>query len=418
MKYLENRGHLDAILPRKSNPDGEIKRRFKSGSSDQGFRHCEFFYRMCLAVVLMAALALATGSGALAATITVNSTADPGSAGICTLRDAITAANDKAATNGCAAGTGTDTIKFSVTGTITLGATLPAIDGNLTIIGPTTTPGITIDGGRTGTRFSGHRIMEVNAALTLRFLTLANALSHQSGGAIANGGALTVAESTFSHNAAGPMFGSVGGLDAGAIFNTGTLSVSNTTFSSNVAVAACSLGSCSGGSGGAIDNSGVAAVTNSTFSNNKGPAAGGAIANSGSLSVTNSTFANNSSDSTGLHLAGQGGAIFSSGTLNVINSTFSQDLATASPGFTSFSRGGAIYANGTATLITDSTFTGNSAPDGAAVFGPSRIKGSILAASGDGGGNCSTPHPIDAGDNISDDTSCGFSGTGAMGQKL
>src|ERR1019366_183504 len=52
--------------------------------------------------------------------IIVNTTADPGSAGVCALRDAITAANTQVAVNGCAAGTGTDTIAFSVSGTITL----------------------------------------------------------------------------------------------------------------------------------------------------------------------------------------------------------------------------------------------------------------------------------------------------------
>src|SRR6516162_4838556 len=57
---------------------------------------------------------------ALAATITVNSLADPGAPGICALRDAITAANTMTTTNGCAAGTGNDAINFSVAGTITL----------------------------------------------------------------------------------------------------------------------------------------------------------------------------------------------------------------------------------------------------------------------------------------------------------
>src|SRR6516162_8442015 len=67
------------------------------------------------------------------ATITVNSLADPGKPGICSLRDAITAANTQTATNGCAAGNGHDTIKFSVTGTITLAGTLPEVtDSNLT----------------------------------------------------------------------------------------------------------------------------------------------------------------------------------------------------------------------------------------------------------------------------------------------
>jgi len=60
-------------------------------------------------------------------TITVNTIDDPGLDTQCDLRDAITAANTKAAVPGsaCAAGTGNDTINFSVSGTITLGSGLP-----------------------------------------------------------------------------------------------------------------------------------------------------------------------------------------------------------------------------------------------------------------------------------------------------
>jgi hypothetical protein len=54
-----------------------------------------------------------------------------------------------AATNGCAARTGNDTIDFIVTGTIALGSSLPKVtDSLLRIQGPAST-GITIDGGST-----------------------------------------------------------------------------------------------------------------------------------------------------------------------------------------------------------------------------------------------------------------------------
>jgi hypothetical protein len=103
-------------------------------------------------LLLVAALAVFTmtlGAKARAATITVDSLADTGAPGISVLRDAITAANTMSAKNGCAAGTGNDSIKFGVTGTITLASELPTIVGNLSIIGPPrsrTTPGITISG--------------------------------------------------------------------------------------------------------------------------------------------------------------------------------------------------------------------------------------------------------------------------------
>jgi hypothetical protein len=93
------------------------------------------------------AFALMLSTPAHAAAIIVNSLADTGAPGICVLRDAITTANDKTTTNSCIAGTGSDTIRFSVTGTIALETTLREItDANLTIVGPAS-PGIKIDGG-------------------------------------------------------------------------------------------------------------------------------------------------------------------------------------------------------------------------------------------------------------------------------
>src|ERR1039457_5417510 len=105
--------------------------------------------------------------------IIVNTTADPGSAGVCALRDAITAANTQVAVNGCAAGTGTDTIDFSVSGTITLGSTLPAIAAN-------TSPGsLTIDGNGqsitvNGASLYGVLVVNTGATLNLNNLTIAN----------------------------------------------------------------------------------------------------------------------------------------------------------------------------------------------------------------------------------------------------
>jgi hypothetical protein len=62
--------------------------------------------RMRAAIAVAFALTLSTA--AHAATIVINSLADPGARGICTLRDAITAANKMAKTNGCIAGRGND----------------------------------------------------------------------------------------------------------------------------------------------------------------------------------------------------------------------------------------------------------------------------------------------------------------------
>jgi CSLREA domain-containing protein len=67
--------------------------------------------------------ALTLSTAADAATIVVNSLADPGSTGVCALRDAITAANTRKATNRCAGGSGNDSIRFTITGTIVLHST-------------------------------------------------------------------------------------------------------------------------------------------------------------------------------------------------------------------------------------------------------------------------------------------------------
>jgi len=260
-----------------------------------------------------------------------------------------------------------DTINFNVSGTITLGSTLPAIAINLTIDG--SGQSVTVDG-------AGAQILIVNSGATvnLQFLTLTD--------------------------------GSVTGVDGGgrgvggAILSNGTLTVSNCTFSGNQATGGAGVGvsiitALGGqGQGGAIFSSGTLTVTNSTFSDNQAiggvssggnPDAfgeGGAIF-SGTLTVTNSTFSDNHATSGG-GTNGHGGAISSSGamgTLSITNSTFSDNQAADSG-----STGGAIYKQGPATVS---------------------LKGTILADNSPN--NCGGASITDAGYNISDDSSCGFS---------
>ena len=108
-------------------------------------------------------------------TITVNTTDDPGNSTECSLRSAINNANNKIsdANSTCAAGTGQDTINFSVSGEITLGSALPAITntspGGLTI--DATGQAISINGFNSNTSTSV-QILTVNsgAALTLKYL--------------------------------------------------------------------------------------------------------------------------------------------------------------------------------------------------------------------------------------------------------
>lgn len=115
-----------------------------------------------------------------AASLTVNTLLDntTNSDGLCTLREAITAANNDANYNDCVAtGYGNDTITFSVSGTITLGSQLPTITdaAGLTIVGPA--GGITISGN------DAVRVFQVNtgATLNLQDLTIANGRANNAG---------------------------------------------------------------------------------------------------------------------------------------------------------------------------------------------------------------------------------------------
>src|SRR5262245_16073021 len=140
--------------------------------------------RVILRLIALGTVALALNLGpapvARAATFTVTNTNDSGAG---SLRQAIVDANTTA---------GADTITFSVSGTITLGSTLPSIADD-----------VTIDGSGQSITISGNYavpVMLVNgvATLNLQNLTIANGKGDQGGGIINFGGTLNVTNSTFS----------------------------------------------------------------------------------------------------------------------------------------------------------------------------------------------------------------------------
>jgi len=405
-------------------------------------------------VMMLKPAAKASGS------IIVNTTADSISAdGFCSLREAITNANNAAQTyTDCADPGGTTaTITFDDSiagGTITLvGSTLPTIAHTLTIDG--TGQNITVDGANT------YQVFQNTGTLTVNDLTIAHGNSGSDGGGVYNhGGTLSVINSTFSANSSGNVGGGIG-ADSGAtttvlngtfsgnsastnagggIFNyiNCTLTVSNSTFFGNTA----------GLYGGGVFNAaGTLAVTNSTFSGNSAPEGGGIHNYNGSTEVTNSTFSGNSAGE-GVSVGAGGGGIFNtggtltvlnstfsgnsalvdgggifnySGTLSVINGTFSGNSANAKVG----AGGGILNQNGR-TEVTNSTFSGNSAGAGAGIDGgggifntggTATVTNSILATST--GNNCAGITIFNGGYNISDDASCLFgSSTGANGQHI
>ncbi|MEZ0395827.1 MAG: sortase [Anaerolineales bacterium] len=312
-----------------------------------------FAFRLFSALLLTALLLTGVGvRPAYAAGYTVNSLADNNTAGdgFCTLREAIESTNN-AGNGDCGANSNAnDIITFSVSGTITLGSTLPAIVSGAGML--------TIDGGGNIT-ISGNnsvQVMRVNsgANLTLQNLTIANG-SATLGGGIYNVGTLTVTNATFSGNSAD--YG-------GGIENYGTLTVTDSTFSNNSATIY----------GGGIENYGALTVTDSTFSNNSANNNGGGILNYYStLTVTNSTFSNNSATYDG------GGVYNDGGTLTVTNSTFSTNRAN--------NNGGGVFNYYGRLTVTNSTFSGNSATSGGGIEnrGTLTLKNTLIANSTSGG---------------------------------
>jgi CSLREA domain-containing protein len=290
---------------------------------------------LLLAVLLLAGAAIAP-LPAHAASIVVNDAGDTTGTcsttgtGTCTLRDAITYANNTA---------GADTITFSISNaTIALGSTLPTVSEDLTIDG--TGQNITIDGQ------NNVQIMRTGlSSLTLNVTELRLVRGNLSSGG-ASGGAIEV-NNEANLNVTGCTFdGNNSAVAGGAIYaaGVGTLTVTNSTFSSNFA---------NGQNGGAIwTGKETTNISNSTFTTNRAVGGGGAIFNSGvTLNVSNSTFDRNFTTGS----VGGGGAIDNnSGTANVANSTFSGNYTAGSSG------GGAIYNYTFAYLnVTNSTLSGN-----------------------------------------------------------
>jgi CSLREA domain-containing protein len=251
-------------------------------------------------------------------TITVNSNSDEANSadGLCTLREAIVAANTDTASGlpagecGAGSNSGSDTISLtSVTGMITLGSALPTITSEMTLSGPGLSQ-LTISGNNTFRVFN---------------ITLGTGVVSFSGLTITNGRAnMDVGGGIYNQNGA-------------------NVNVTDSTVGNNFAVL-----------GGGIANSstGTFTITNSTLTNNSAGTAAGCYNGSGTLNIIGSTLSNNSTTSSGG--SGNGGAINTgSGTLNVINSTLHNNTA--------FGGGGGIYNNGTDSTInvSNSTITQN-----------------------------------------------------------
>jgi hypothetical protein len=111
---------------------------------------------------------------------------------------------------------------------------------------------------------------------------------------------------------------------------------------------------------GAIYNEGNLTITNSNISYNSSTGYSGAISsNNGSLTITDSTFYVN----TALGSTQGAGAILNNSDMTITGSTFASNTATVDN-----SKGGAIYNIDPDTTISNSTFSGNAAQTGGAIY--------------------------------------------------
>ncbi len=353
------------------------------------------FSAMVTLAVLIGSAAFPTNVRAFA--ITVATSADElNTNGLCSLREAITNANNDAATYpDCGMGGGNDGIFFSDslgTASIILGSALPTIsdtDGltiwggdDITVSGnnssrvfavgsgaPLTLDSLTVVNGKV-TSGVGGGIFNAAGTLTLTncLLTGNSAVDGVGGGIYSTGGTLTITDSIFTANSA--TYVSSGGY-GGAVYNAAgdTATITRTIISGNSADIR---------GGGLYNYFGTTTITDSTFSSNSmsspGDGGGGIYNDQGTLTITHSTFSGNTANSSGSN----GGGIFNSlGTLNITRSTFSNNSVTNGAG-------GAIASNGTLT-VANSTFIVNWADFGAGVY--NGIGGVMTAANDTFSGN-------------------------------
>ncbi|MGD0075104.1 MAG: CSLREA domain-containing protein, partial [Candidatus Binataceae bacterium] len=395
-----------------------------------------------LIVLVPAGVMLLPGAAHATNTITVNSATDSTKTsgnGFCTLREAINNANSPGVdTTGsdCTVGSGNDYINFnfSFPGTITLVAELPSIQNTLTIDGGTY-GNVTIDG--TG----AYQILLAysTSTLTLENLTLQNGSNTTGvGGAVSNGGTLTIYDCGFISNSA--VFG-------GAISNqfNGTVTIGGSYFASNSASI----------DGGAILSDGPLSVVDSYFLDNSATVDGGDIDCSNLTTISECEFYGGIADEDGGSLyfvtgfatmdiseidyasALAGGGIYNqAATLTVTNSTINGADALAGGGIYNEDDSNAVltminsavYDNGALgegggidnagagqVTITFSTIANNGASAGDDIYnagGSMTVADSILAlgSSANCAGTATPPTPpvTDGGYNISDDSSCDF----------
>ena len=185
-----------------------------------------------------------------------------------------------------------------------------------------------------------------------------------------------------------------GGGGIGGVYNSGTLTLSDDVITGN---------SSTGAGGGIYNGGGVLTVTDSIVSDNSASSSdGGGILNSGGTAVIDSSTVDGNSATIGA------GIMNNNGVLTLKNSTVADNTAS--------SFGGGLADNSASTTtITDSTITGNT---GAGIYQTSgstiTVGATVVAGNPVRDCNLSSGTYNDLGDNLSDDATCNFTGTGDL----
>jgi CSLREA domain-containing protein len=308
------------------------------------------------------AVALQPAMPAYAATLTVTTTNDElNSNGQCSLREAITNANNNATTwADCApvGAYGPDIINLP-TGTYILtrvGGDDTNNNGDLDILA--TGGDLTIQGNgavstiidASGLVFPNRdRVFDINpggGAITVNIsgVTIQNGDETMVGGIYNHpGGTVNISNSTLSTNS---------GHFCGGIYNlNGTVNISNSTLSGNQAMdngggiynqggtvnisnSTLSGNTVDGGHGGGIYNDGgTVNISNSTLSGNRTGMDGGGVFNNGTANLSNVTITNNTADNNNDGLGDGGGIYHQAGTVNLKNTIVAGNFdGTPAPG--------------------------------------------------------------------------------------
>ncbi|MDQ2630602.1 MAG: hypothetical protein M3Y75_06465 [Actinomycetota bacterium] len=330
---------------------------------------------LLLALAALAAVLLPVAS-ASALPFPVTSTADTDAKG--TLRGSIQEANVRP---------GADSIPIEVTGTIELTTALPAIEGDVAILGP----------GAGSLRIerlasAPFRIFDFGPGVTafLSGVTVAGGADPQGGGIRNGSGSLTLTQVVVEGNQARAEGAPEVEVEGGGILSEGPLTVRESVIRDNSAIAL---------DGGMLTS-----------------ALGGGVMAFGPVTIDRSTISGNAAEAHGggsKHSRARGGGLRVLGNPAIVDrSTVSGNSVVADLSLTNEARGGGLQGIGL--NLTSSTVTGNSLFSIGTAAGanldfenPTLVRNSIVAGAIGDAESCSAPEGS-GGFNLDEDGSCGF----------